>query len=145
MSKGVKTILIIVGIFAALAIVCGGGFAIFAYFFVDKEGMDNAEKAGAEYGKTTDNIGCETKAVELARPVAFSDIQGLVQIQYFNKGCLPASRPTPNFCDGLPTERVDMWKKDRAKDAECEKYGMRESLSCRAVMRARLEYCEQKR
>jgi hypothetical protein len=144
MSKSVKTILIIVGILAALAILCAGGFGIFAYFFVDKEGMDNARKDGAEFGKTTDNAGCQTKALEMAKTIAFGDINGAVKAQYFNEGCLFASRPTDGFCDGLPTERKDIWNKDRAKDAECEKSGMKDSLSCRAVMRARLEYCEKK-
>lgn len=100
MSKGIKTILIIVGILASLAIVCVGGFAFFAYFFVDKEGMENARKDGAEFGKTTDNIGCQAKALELAKTIAFTDINGMVKVQYFNEGCLLASRPTEAFATG---------------------------------------------
>jgi hypothetical protein len=145
MSKGVKTILIIGGILAALALVCGGGFAIFAYFFVDKEGFENAQKDGAEFGKTTDNIGCQAKALEMAKPMTMSDITGMVKVQYFNAGCLPASSPSPGFCDGLPSEQKDIWNSDRAKDALCEKAGLKDSLPCRSVMKARLEYCQKKR
>jgi hypothetical protein len=145
MSKGVKTILIVVGILAALGLVCGGGLGIFAYFFVDKEGFENARKDGAEFGKTTDNIGCQTKALEMAKPLTMSDITEQVKVQYFNDGCLPASRPTEGFCDGLPSEQKDIWNNDRAKDAECEKAGMKDSLPCRAVMKARLEFCQKKR
>jgi hypothetical protein len=145
MSKGVKTILMIGGILAALAIVCGGGFAVFAYFFVDREGFENARKDGAEFGRTTDNVGCQEKALEIAKPIAFTDITGMVKAQYFNEGCLFASRPTPGFCDGLPSEQKDIWNSDRAKDGLCEKSGMKDSLSCRSVMKARLEYCQKKR
>ncbi|HEY8560322.1 MAG TPA: hypothetical protein VIL74_08085 [Pyrinomonadaceae bacterium] len=145
MSKGVKTILIVVGILAALAILCGGGFALFAYFFVDKEGMDNARTEGAEFGRMTDNVGCQAKSLEKAKSIDWTDIDATVKVQYFNEGCLFASRPTENFCDGMPSEQRDIWNKDRAKDAECEKFGMKESLPCRAVMRARLEYCQKKR
>ena len=145
MSKNVKTILIIVGILAALALVCVGGFGIFAYFFVDKEGFENARKDGAEFGKTTDNIGCQTKALEMTKQITEWDITGSVKAQWFNEGCLLASRPTPGFCDGLPSEQSDILSGEKAKDALCEKSGMKDSLSCRAVMRARLEFCQKKR
>ena len=145
MSKGVKTILIIVGILAALAIVCVGGFGVFAYFFVDKEGFENARKDGAGFGKTTDNLGCQAKALEMAKRITMSDITGMVKVQWFNEGCLLASRPTPGFCDGLPSEQSDILSGEKTKDALCEKSGMKDSLPCRSVMKARLEYCQKKR
>jgi len=145
MSRSVKTILVIVGILAALAIFCVGGLALFTYFYVDVEGFENARKEGAEFGKTTDNIGCQTKALELAKPVALGDLTGMVKVQYFNEGCLFASRPTPGFCDGLPSERSDILSGEKTKDALCEKSGMKDSLPCRSVMKARLEYCQKKR
>ena len=145
MSKSVKTILIIVGILAGAALLCVGGLGVFVYFFVDRQGLENARNEGAELGKTTDNIGCQTKALERAETISWTDVDATLKVQYFNEGCLLASRPTEGFCDGMPSEQRDIWNKDRAKDAECEKFGMRESLPCRAVMRARLEYCQKKR
>ena len=145
MSKSAKTILIIVGILATLAIICVGGFGVFAYFFVDKEGFENARKDGTEFGKTTDNIGCQAKSLEMAKMIAMSDITGQVKVQWFNEGCLFASRPTEGFCDGMPSEQKDIWNNDRAKDAECEKFDMKDSLPCRSVMKARLEYCQKRR
>jgi hypothetical protein len=68
-----------------------------------------------------------------------------MRLQYFNEGCLPASRPSPNFCDGLPSELSDVWNGEKAKDAECEKFGLKDSIPCRSVMKARFEFCEKKR
>lgn len=145
MSKGLKTVLIVLGILAGLAVVCAGGIGIIAYLFVDREGFENARKDGAEFGKTTDNAGCQTKSLEMAKTVTMTDITGQVKMEWFNEGCLFASRPTPGFCDGMPGVQKDIWNSDRTKDAECERLGLKDSPACRSAMIAKLRYCETKR
>src|SRR5688500_18719936 len=102
MSNGVKIILIIVGILGFLVVVCVGGFAFLGYYYVDNEGIARNLAEGETYGRTTDNVGCQTKILEMIKPLKATEFNELVKAEYFFKGCLETSRPTANFCDGLP-------------------------------------------
>jgi hypothetical protein len=145
MSNGVKIILIIVGILGFLAIACVGGFTIFAYYFVDHEGITRNMDEGEAFGKTTDYVGCQTKVLEMIKPLKGSEANELVKAEYFFKGCLGTSRPTMNFCDGVPNAYADILNEHKGKDAECKKLGMEGSIACRLVIDEKLDFCDQKR
>ena len=145
MSKSVKIILIVVGILAFLGAACVGGLAFLGYYFVDHEGVIKSTKEGEEFGKTTDNLGCQTKVLSIIKPLREIDLNGILKAEYFFEGCLETSRPTPNFCDGLPSDYVDILKDDKEKDAECAKLGFRDSNACRQVMKKKLDFCDKKR
>lgn len=144
MSKNVKIILIVVGIFVFLAAACVGGVGLTSYFFVDRAGIEQSRNEGAEFGKTTDNLGCQTKALSMAEKIRLVDMNEILKTQFFFDGCLKASRPTPNFCDGVPSDSVDIFNDDKGKEAECRKLGVKDSAVCRQVMKEKLVFCEQK-
>ena len=145
MSKNVKIILIVAGILVFISIACVGGAALIGYFFVDNEGVDKATKDGAEFGKTTDNTGCQTKIVPMIKEVPVTDLNGVLRLQYFFTACLEASRPTANFCQGAANPYADIFNDDKGKDAECEKLGLKGSITCRQVMDEKLDFCANKR
>ncbi len=101
MSKNVKIILIVVGILAFFSVACVGGLAIFGYYFVDNEGVDKSTKEGKEFGRTTDNLGCQTKVVPIIKSLDEKNYNEMLKLEYFFESCLETSRPTPNFCDVL--------------------------------------------
>ena len=145
MSKSVKIILIIVGILTFLIVACIGGFAFLGYYFVDHEGVIKSTKEGEEFGKTTDNPGCQTKVLSIIKPLRDTDINEILKAEYFFDSCLETSRPTPNFCDGLPSDWKDIMNDDKAKEAECAKLGFKNSNACRQVMKKKLDFCETRR
>lgn len=145
MSKNAKIVLIVAGILTFISLVCVGGVFITGYFFVDNEGVDRAVKEGAEFGKTTDNAGCQAKIVPMIKSTPVTDLNGVLKVQYYFNACLEASRPTPNFCDGVADPYKDIFNDDKGKDAECEKLGMKDSLTCRQVIDEKLDFCAKKR
>jgi hypothetical protein len=145
MSKGVKIVLIVGGILAFLSIACVGGFAFLGYYFVDHEGVIKSDKEGTEFGKTTDNSGCQTKVLSMIKTVRDTELNEILKAEYFFDSCLQTSRPTPNFCDGLPSDWTDIMNDDKAKEAECAKLGFRNSNACRQVMKKKLDFCDKKR
>ena len=145
MSNGVKILLIIVGILGFLMIACVGGFALFGYYYVDHEGITRNLAEGETYGKTTDNLGCQTKILEMIKPLKATEINELVKAEYFFKGCLGTSRPTANFCDNLPNAFADIMNEHKGKDAECARLGQAGSIVCRQVIDEKLDFCDKKR
>ena len=125
MSKNAKTILIIVGIFAVLSGICVVGFSYLIYRVADNANISESETKGAEFGRTTDNLGCQTNAVSSVKNMSALDITGSIQASFFFKSCLKASRKTANFCENVPSEISDKLSGDKWKDSECEKNGMK--------------------
>lgn len=145
MSKNAKIILIIVGIFAFISLLCVGGFGVLIYSLMDTAGFERSEAEGAEFGKTTDNLGCQTKVISSIKTLSPIDITGGMKTQYFFEKCLESSRPSPNFCSNVPSEISDIINDDKWKDAECERLGFRETpLPCRNVIKAKMSFCEKK-
>ncbi|HEV7698661.1 MAG TPA: hypothetical protein VGO43_00385 [Pyrinomonadaceae bacterium] len=83
-----------------VAAVVGGSYYLFRRMddpvLVKKR--ETARTDGTQFGKTTDQNGCMDKAYTLAAPTDSFDMSS----HYFTKSCLKASRPSPNFCDGVP-------------------------------------------
>ncbi len=144
MSKTVKTLLIVGGILVFLAVVCIGSVAFLGYYFVDQEGVEKSSQEGTEFGKTTDNLGCQTKVVSIVKQVRDIELNETLKARYFFGSCLKTSRPTPNFCDRVPSDWTDILNDDKGKEAECEKLGLRGSNACHQVMKEKLDYCAAK-
>ncbi len=115
------------------------------YYFVDSAGIDKNLKDGTEFGKTTDNLGCQTKIVSMIKTLGENDINEILKVQYFFDSCLEASRPTPNVCDGVANPFNDIINDNKGKDAECEKLGLKGSTPCRQVIEKKLDFCLNKR
>jgi hypothetical protein len=145
MSKNVKIILIVAGILVFLSAACVGGLMLFAYKFVDTKAIDKSINDGKEFGKTTDNLGCQTKAVSMIETLSDTDIGGMLNTQYFFDSCLETSSPSPNFCDGAADPYKDIFNQHKGKDAECEKLGLKGSIPCRQVIEKKLDYCAAKK
>ena len=145
MSKNMKIVLIVAGILAFISAACIGSLFFAGYFLVDNEGVDKSIKDGKEFGQTTDNLGCQTKIVSMIKPLGNTDINEMLKVQYFFDSCLETSRPTPNFCDGVANPFGDILNDDKAKDAECEKIGLKGSIPCRQIIEKKLDFCMSKK
>lgn len=143
MSKNVKILLIIGGILAGLAIFCVGSIFILRSF--KSERAIKILNEGKEFGKTTDNFGCQTNVLSMIKPLRETDIEEIVDAQYFFGSCLETSTYVPSFCEGLPSDWKDILDGNKAKNAECEKLGFKNSNICRHVMTEKLDYCAKKR
>lgn len=145
MSKNAKIVLIIAGILAVISILCVGGVFFIGYFVVDNKGVEKSMNDGTEFGKTTDNLGCQTKVVSMIRSLDGININETLKMQYYFTACLEASRPTPNFCDGVANPFADIFNDDKSKDAECTKLGLEGSITCRQVIEEKLDFCMNKK
>lgn len=143
--SGNAKIIVIAGGAAAFLLVGLLAVVFFVAWVVDDTEMEQNRIQGTEFGKTTDYAGCQAEGVTRIRDLSPFQVTESVNAQYFVKGCLETSRPSPNFCENVPTEMQDIWAGDDWKDGECKKLGWTEmSPNCRAVLRARLDFCEKR-
>ena len=130
---GVSLALVLCG--AAAIIIIGGAAVYFSREINLPERVEKMKKAktdGIEFAKTTDQNGCMEKGFSL-KPAADSfDISNVT----FVKECLNASRPTANFCDGVPF----MLKRDWFED-QCRTFGENND-SCVTAFIAKRDYCQ---
>ena len=145
MSKNMKTVLIIAGILTFISAVCVGGAFFIGYFLLDNKGIDESIKDGTEFGKTTDNPGCQTKIVLMIKSLKNTDINEILKVQNFFDSCLETSRPTADFCDGVANPYGDIFNDDKGKDAECTKIGLKGSIPCRQIIDKKLDFCMNKK
>jgi len=99
------TVKILLGI-AAFFVLCGTIVAWKAYSWWQTDGkvfvdaMRTSQEEGRVFGKTTDNAGCVKSGFD-----RFGDDTsriGVLRATAFMSMCLPESKPTPGFCDGVP-------------------------------------------
>lgn len=134
-----KKILIGVAVGAALlilivlgAIVAGGAYIY--HLAGDPELTAKLHKAkadGTAFGATTDQTGCMEKGFTLRVPVDAFDISG----ENFVNACLHASRPSPDFCAGVPFVFDREWFAD-----ECDKAGHHDA-ACTNAFIAKRNFC----
>ncbi len=113
--------------------IVGGAYYIFGRLD-DPELVKKKEAAkhdGTEYGKTTDQNGCMEKAYALEIPKDSFDLSN----DYFIKACLKSSRPTANFCDGVPLMLDRDWFKN-----QCSTVG-HNTDACIDAFRAKRDFC----
>jgi len=124
---------------AILIIVAIGAIATYDPEFSPKYAAKQAE--GREYGKGTDQQGCMKEGLARAQGIGFLDVNAQTLNNGFVEECLKASRPTPGFCQGVPS----YWsmKDDEWKAAQCRKVGMDESKTgCSSVFQTQIEFCD---
>jgi hypothetical protein len=95
---------------------------------------------GREFGKTMDQAGCMKEGFARAKTMTRFEISRSVQNSAFVEGCLTSSRPTPDFCNGVPAA----WKlqDNDWKQEQCERIGMDYmQTGCTSVFDAKLDVC----
>ena len=119
--------LVIVGIFGFFVYV-GGRLENPAL----KQKTAQAKADGAAFGKTTDQNGCIEKGYLLEAPTDSFDMSS----QKFLNECLNASRPSTDFCEGVPFVFDRQWF-----DEQCKKVGHNDD-SCINALIAKRNYCQ---
>lgn len=143
MSKGAKIGIIIAAILVFLLIAGVAGFGFLIYRVANSAKIQENETKGAEFGRTTDNFGCQENVVSSIKDMGTLDIAGSLNATAFYKSCLRTSRVNKNFCDNVPGELSDKLNGDEWKDAECERAGIQSPhVPCRTVMKVRTEHCQ---
>jgi hypothetical protein len=115
------------------AVIIGAGAYVFSKVG-SPEQVARSHKAkadGAAYGATVDQQGCMVKGYTLDKPADSFDLSG----EEYVKACLKASRPTPNFCDGVPFVLDRKWFAD-----ECQKAGQ-DTEACITAFIAKRNFC----
>jgi hypothetical protein len=141
-KKGTKIVLgvgcglLLIG---AVVIVVG----LVAVTYIDKrvrESTAESEQRGREYGQTTDQKGCMDEGMRKSRSIGLLDLGDGIKLSAFVDACLEASRPTQDFCHGVPS----FWslKETEWGQIECRRAGIDpDKTSCLQVTKRKHEYC----
>jgi hypothetical protein len=140
MSTGGKVALGIVVGFLVLLIVGGGA----CFYIVSRFGKEFAEDAkrrqeeGQSFGQNADNAACLKEALDRNRKDG--SFTSLISVNVFLATCLKESKPTPGFCDGVPSlqdkEATAGWAS--RKCAETQQSGK----GCEALYTVVQSYCD---
>lgn len=114
------------------------GFVV--YIYSDKNYLaqhDAVTIEGKEFGKTTDQEGCIKRGLSWLGDEENPSIKQLALNGHFVNECLRSSKPSPNFCKGVPKmlESDRKWKKE-----QCSMVG-RDDLTCDVVFDEKKSYC----
>lgn len=136
--------LLISGVVIVFVVVIIIGVA--AYFISTRGGawLEKGKQSVAEgqsFGKETDNQGCLTEA--LSRHRKETSMSNAIATQVFLTSCLPGSRDTPGFCDGVPG-RMEFVKSGQWQVEQCRREGLRDSY-CPQLYSAVQTFCEKTR
>jgi hypothetical protein len=129
---------IVIGVVMTIGLVVGGWFGLI--FLLDRgykkhaQKVEQAEVDGREFGKTTDQNGCMEKGF-LRDAAGESFYMGVA----FVEECLKSSKPTPDFCDGVPYGADLKWEVE-----ECKKVGHNRE-SCFHAFVAKGSFCDGKK
>ena len=99
-------------------------------YCADTPGRDQANLDGREFGKTTDHNGCMEKGFTLTNDI--------IRKWTFTEGCLRTSRPTPDFCQGVPYHTPE-WA-----DEQCKNVGDNK-VSCGQAFYGKQIFCRSER
>jgi hypothetical protein len=138
-----KVVLVIVGLLFVLAVASVLGLVYVAKKYgpglmeAGKHSMDEGHK----YGRSTDNEGCVNEVV--ARHKRISGLGDMISNGLFFRGCLDASRPTPGFCDDVPT-RLEFMKSARWQLDECKRHGLSPESQCGQLFQQVQQFCEER-
>lgn len=143
MPTWLKVVLVVVGLLFVLAVASVLGLVYMAKRY--GPGLMEAGKhsidEGREYGRRTDNEGCVNEAV--ARHKRVSGIGDMISNGIFFRGCLDASRPTPGFCDDVPS-RLEFMKAARWQLDECKRYGLTPESQCGQLFQQVQQFCDER-
>ncbi|MBP6820148.1 MAG: hypothetical protein KA368_01320 [Acidobacteria bacterium] len=136
MSKGWK---IGLSIAAGLMLVLMLGVGACFYFVSQIAGdVKEDQKAAERFGETADEEACLKET--LARSKDKSGISAVASNAIFLGTCLQKSKPTPGFCDAIPTsddkEATKAWVKTKCKDLG------QSDLTCGSIYGAVIGHCQ---
>jgi hypothetical protein len=137
--------LIIVGVLIVLVVV-GVLLAGVYWWSNNKDALMARGKAlvedGEKAGRQTDNKGCVDKAI--TRYKAEPGFTSAISSSIFMESCLRASRPTPGFCDEVPSE-TEFVKSAQWQLAQCEHVGLASDQYCRQLFQGVERFCDKQR
>jgi len=143
MKKGAKVALGVgcgVLVFGAIVVIVAGYFGLNYIESRLDESVKKFEIEGREFGKTTDTKGCVDQGVHRSASVELLDMSGGIALGAFVDACLETSRPTDNFCEGVPSfwsMRDSEWAA-----AECTTAGLdSKKTACVHVLKRKHEFC----
>ena len=144
MPTWLKVVLIVGGLLLVLLVASLVGLFFVAKRYVPElveAGKQNTEE-GRRYGSLTDNEGCVAEAA--TRHKRAEGIGDLFKETFFLQSCLEASRPTPGFCDDVPS-RLEFMKSARWQLDECKRRGLTPESQCGQLFQQVQHFCERKR
>ncbi len=135
-------VLIISGVVLALLVVALAGFGVYLWKQNGPQLIESSKKAmveGREFGKETDNQTCLNDGV--ARHKKAEGFGALIAANLFLGGCLDTRRPTPGFCDGVPTQ-TEFIKSAQWQLQQCTRYGLSSQKQCGQLFVQMQNYCQ---
>lgn len=120
---GCVALILVIGVLAGCAV---GGIFLLGLGSV----AERAEAEGVEFGKGSDQRGCQDEAFRhLRAAIRNHDLIKRRETQMFLYGCFQTSRATPEYCAGAPREdaflEVRRWSQE-----ECRKEGLGNDDAC---------------
>ena len=140
MSKNGKILLFIGSGLLLLAVVCVvGGYFTANYMEARlEESVRPAKAEGVSFGKNVDQQSCILEGLRRGKSSSLTDPS--LAVNAFTEECLKAAKPTPNFCDGVPSYwsmQDNKWKVE-----QCRKSGHDEiRTGCTQVFMAKHRFC----
>ncbi len=132
------------GFILLVALITGGSF-LFVHFTVDenyRKAVAEKKIEGANFGKTTDQAGCFSEGMKRSEKITLvSPMKDQAELESFVESCLPESRPTKDFCEGVPADYalplIEHWK-----SRKCLEAGLGEGSSgCDYVLEQQINFC----
>ena len=100
--------------------------------------IDAAQHDGKTLGRSADNAACVKGAID--RFGSDTTAIGLVSGVLFTQSCLPESKLTAGFCDGVPTPRDRTAAREWARK-KCDDLAVASSRNCMAIVAAVPGFC----
>lgn len=144
MSKGVKVLLIVLGL-CVLGLV-GLGVAGYLWFEANKEdlkqGFEQIQAEAEAFAANTDQHGCMTEARRRVGacgsfgPICEAKVQGFLTL------CLEDARAVPDFCEGVPS-KADILESAMWANGQCVADEDADATSrCARLHQAKQTYCD---
>ncbi len=134
--------LLIVAIIVVLLIVGVVGAGVFWWMRNKDALMARAKEVVTEakdFGGKTDNQGCVNESISrYKREPGFSSA---ISNSIFMRTCLDASKPTPGFCNDVPTETEFMKSAEWRRD-QCSRIDLSKDNYCQQLFKPVQDYCE---
>jgi hypothetical protein len=136
MSKGWKIALSIAAA-VLLLMMLGAGACIYYFSQIGKD-VKQDQVAGERLGETADEDACLKEA--FARTKGKSMIAGTASGTVFLGACLQKSKPSPGFCDSVPS-REDKEGTRTWAEAKCRDLG-ESNITCGAIFGIVINHCQ---
>ena len=112
---------------AGVLVACGVG----GIFFLGLMGVaEKAEQQGMEFGKSTDQQGCQDEALRHLRAAIKShDLIKRREVSVFTNGCFQSCKPTFGYCTNVPKQDPLFGDVEWSK-SQCAKQGFGDDDAC---------------